>query len=210
MNNSINNNGFDYVDLGLPSGTLWAAMNVGATKPSDTGLYFQWDDTQGYAASQVGKVKQFTWDDYKWNPIGDDEKFTKYTSPGETLDLEDDAAHVHMGGDWHIPTPDQINELLNNTTSEWTTQDGVNGKLFTSKKDGTKSIFIPAASGAWDGSVHYRGDNGYVWSSMLNTDYVYRGQYLLFNSGGAYLFSYYRYYGFSVRGVIDGKCGDAK
>ena len=207
MNKEINNNGYDYVDLGLPSGTKWATTNVGARKPSDAGLYFQWGDTLGYTKEQVGKDKQFNWDNCKWYP---GRTFTKYNTTSATLELEDDAAHVNMGGDWHIPTPGQINELLNNTTNTWTTQDGVNGRLFTSKKDGTKSIFIPAAGGAWDGSVQSSGDFGDVWSSMLNTDYVYRGQYLFFNSGGAYLFNYYRYYGFSVRGVIDGKCGDAK
>ena len=210
MNNSINNNGFDYVDLGLPSGTLWAAMNVGATKPSDTGLYFQWGDTQGYAASQVGKVKQFTWDDYKWNPSGDAEKFTKYTSPGETLELADDSAHVNMGGDWHMPTPDQIKELIENTTSYWTTRDGINGRLFTSKNDNSKALFFLAASGAWDGSVHYRGDNGYVWSSVLSADRVCGSQFLYFYSDSPFLSGCYRCNGFSVRGVIDGKCGDAK
>ena len=47
MDKGINNNGYEYVDLGLPSGTLWAACNVGASKPSDDGQYFQWGDTQG-------------------------------------------------------------------------------------------------------------------------------------------------------------------
>ena len=72
-------NGHDYVDLGLPSGTLWATMNVGASKPSDAGLYFQWGDTQGYTADQVGTgdgKKKFSsdWSDYKWNPSGDGER----------------------------------------------------------------------------------------------------------------------------------------
>ena len=68
------NNGFDYIDLGLPSGTLWAACNVGASKPSDAGLYFQWGDTKGYTKEQVGTgngQKKFFWTDYKWNPNGD-------------------------------------------------------------------------------------------------------------------------------------------
>lgn len=49
MDKSINNNGYGYVDLGLPSGTLWATCNIGASKPSESGLYFQWGDTEGYA-----------------------------------------------------------------------------------------------------------------------------------------------------------------
>ena len=195
------NNGHDYVDLGLPSGTLWATMNVGASKASDAGLYFQWGDTVGYTAAQVGKDKQFAsdWSDYKWGKFPN---YTKYTTTGAPLDLEDDAAHVHMGGDWHIPTPSQINELINETTSDWTTQDGVNGRLFTSKTDPSKSIFFPAAGYAWDGSVQDSGDYGSVWSSMLDTDYVDGGQHLYFYSGNVNLYYYSRCGGLSVRGVV--------
>ena len=204
MEKNINNNGYDYVDLELPSGTLWATMNVGASKPSDAGLYFQWGDTVGYTADQVGTgegQKKFAsvWSDYKWGAYPN---FTKYTTPGETLDLEDDAAHINMGGSWHMPTPDQIRELLNNTTNTWITQDGVNGILFTSKKDPSKSIFFPAAGFAWNGSVRYSGDYGNVWSSMLGTGLVSSGQNLLFISDYAYLNYGIRYYGFSVRGVV--------
>ena len=110
-------NGFEYVDLGLPSGTLWATMNVGASKPSDFGLYFQWGDTQGYTAAQVGKDKQFTWNDYKFSIDGSSSNFSKYTTTGARLDLEDDAAHANMGGSWHMPTPEQCQELIDNTTS---------------------------------------------------------------------------------------------
>ena len=199
-------NGYDYVDLGLPSGTLWATCNVGATKPTEYGLYFQWGDTVGYTAAQVGTgegQKKFAsdWSDYKW---GVNPNFMKYTTTGETLELEDDAAHVNMGGDWHMPTPTQIQELINtaNTTSTWTTQDGVNGRLFTSKSDPSKSIFIPAAGGAWNGSVHNIGDEADVWASMLGTVGVIYGQYLSFGSGFAYLGNSDRCYGFSVRGVV--------
>ena len=209
MNKEINSNGFGYVDLCLPSRTLWATMNVGANKPSDFGLYFQWGDTQGYTKEQIGKgdgQKKFVsdWSDYKWNPSGDGTKFTKYLATNEWLNLEDDAAHVNMGGAWHLPSPEQINELINtaNTTSTWTTQDGVNGRLFTSKKDDSKSIFIPAAGGAWDGSVRGSGVYGVVWSSMLGTDDVGSGQALDFFSGNVFLCNCYRYYELSVRGVI--------
>ena len=198
----LNNNGCDYVDLGLPSGTLWATMNVGASKPSDYGLFFQWGDTSGYTAEQVGKDKQFNWVNYKWSVNGSSSNFIKYTTKGATLDLEDDAAHVNMGGSWHMPTPTQIQELIDNTTSEWTTQDGIEGMTFTSKKVPSKSIFIPAAGGAWDGSVLDRGSIGYVWSSMLSSSNVYYGQYLYFGSDGAYLDSSNRGGGLSVRGVI--------
>ena len=205
-----NFNGHDYVDLGLPSHTLWATQNVGARKPSDYGLYFAWGDAQGYSADQIGNgegQKKFSEDysDYKWYLSGTiDEnnlKFTKYTTPGAILDLEDDAAHVHMGGDWHMPTPNQFQELLDNTTSTLTTRGGVNGRLFTSKNG--KSIFIPAAGTAENGVVDNSGDFGDVWSSMLYAEGVDNAKYLEFgpeNAGG--LYSYYRHVGYSVRGVI--------
>ena len=202
MDKKIYSNGYDYVDLGLPSGTLWATCNVGASNPSDYGLYFQWGDTKGYTAEQVGENKQFTWKDYKWNQSGDGRTFTKYNTYGATLDLEDDAAHIHMGGDWHMPSPEQIRELIDNTTNEWATQGGVNGRLFTSKADPSKSIFIPAAGYAWVGSVRDSGDNGFFWSSMLDTDIVFYGQFLSFGSGLVGLFGNSRYDGLSVRGVI--------
>ena len=200
-------NGKDYVDLGLPSGTLWAAMNVGASKPSDKGLYFQWGDTVGYTADQVetGKGKNkfaSDWSDYKWGAYPN---FSKYTTTGATLELEDDAAHANMGGDWHMPTPTQIQELIDNTTSSWALYGdtiAINGIKFTSKKDKSKSIFIPAAGNAWDGSVQDGGDDGSIWSSMLDTDDVGNGQCLYFDSGGVGLRGGSRSGGLSVRGVV--------
>ena len=200
---------YEAVDLGLPSGTKWAAQNVGARKPSEAGLYFQWGDTSGYTAEQVGKDKQFASDesDYKFGVYPD---YTKYTNPGDTLDLEDDAAHVNMGGDWHIPSPSQIKELIDNTTSEWTEQDDVKGRLFTSKKDSSKSIFIPAAGYASGGSVNFSGSFGYVWSTLLIANNVNHGHLLRFYSDNSKLDYGYRYYGFSVRGVIDKKVDYSK
>jgi hypothetical protein len=193
---------YEAVDLGLPSGTKWAAQNVGARKPSDYGLYFQWGDTSGYTADQVGKDKQFSWSDYKWSIDGSSSNFSKYTTTGATLDLEDDAAHVNMGGSWHMPTPTQIQELIDNTTTAWTTSNGT-GMTFTSKKDTSKSIFFPAAGRAWDGSLHSSGDNGGVWSSMLSLGDVGGGQglgFFLYNAGLDY--GDVRFDGFSVRGVL--------
>lgn len=203
---NLNANGHPYVDLGLPSGTLWATMNVGALKPSDYGLYFQWGDPVGYTADQVGKDKQFNWSDYKWYLSGKDDddslRLKKYTTTSAKLELEDDAAHANMGGSWHIPTPNQIRELRDNTTSKWTTQDGVIGRLFTSKKDQSKSIFIPAAGYANGGIVDDYGRPGKVWSSMLSTSNVSDGENLHVSLKYTYLGSSSRYLGYSVRGVL--------
>lgn len=197
----INNNGYEYVDLGLPSGTLWATCNVGANKPTDYGLYFQWGDTNGHDKKQIGKDKPFSNDKYKWSIKGCDKHFIKYTTEVAILDLEDDAAHIHMGGDWHMPTPNQIKELIDNTESSLTVQNGVMGMEFTSKNG--KSIFIPAAGEAWDGIVCYDGLYGCLWSSMVSSLANNYGQYLYFDLWGAKL--YYgreRWLGMSIRGVI--------
>lgn len=202
----INNTAYAYVDLGLPSGTLWATMNVGASKPSDYGLYFQWGDTKGYTKEQVGideGQKAFAWADYKFSINGSNENFSKYTTPGAKLEFEDDAANANMGGDWHMPTPEQFKELLDNTTSERIEQDGVEGMTFTSKKDSSKSIFIPASGSAWAGDTHISGVYGYVFSNMLSNSEVRSGQYFCFTPKEANIYSGDgRCIGLPVRGVI--------
>ena len=199
-------NGYAYVDLGLPSGRLWADRNVGANTPEDYGLYFQWGDTQGYTAEQVGSdegQKYFDWADYKFNPSGDGSTMTKYNSTdGKTvLDIEDDAARANMGGNWRMPTTDEIQELFNDdyTTNIWTTLNGVNGRLVTSKPNGN-SVFLPAAGYAAHGSVNNVGSNSFCWSSLLNS--VQSAFSLAFNSSNiSSVNSNYRCYGFSVRAV---------
>ena len=149
---------------------------------------------------KLEKNKQFNLRDYKW---GKHRNFTKYTKLGVTLGLEDDAAHIHMGGSWHMPTPEQCKELIGNTISAWAVLNGTNGKLLTSKKDPSKSIFFPASGFAWYGSILYGGSYGVIWSSMLDTDLVSSSHSLFFDSIDArLLIGYSRYYGFSVRGVI--------
>lgn len=198
-------NGYAYVDLGLPSGTLWATMNVGANSETDYGLYFAWGETQGYADASSGK--KFSWDDYKW---GTDQNLTKYNSTDNKtqLDLEDDAAAVNMGGQWHMPTQKQIQELLDNTTITRVTDyngSGINGILFTSKTDINRKLFIPSAGNFGKGSVYNVGDDGGVWSSSLTFNDIYRAMSLelgttekphFANKGTS------REVGLSVRGVI--------
>ena len=114
------------IDIGLPSGTLWADRNIGATDIYDGGKLFQWGDPTPYDIPEhTGNTvnegqKMFRWDDYKWNPSGDGSTFTKYNSADGkiTLDPEDDAAHVNMGGTWKMPTKEQVAELFKGTTQE--------------------------------------------------------------------------------------------
>jgi hypothetical protein len=210
--NKINNNGIPYVDLDLPSGTLWATRNIGALRQCDSGFYFQWGDTTGHSKNEIGignNLKSFTLDDYKFNPSGDGRILPSYSSPNSKLDLQDDAARANMGGDWHIPSPEQIRELIDNTTCEWTTLDNVNGRLFTSKKDGTKSIFIPAAGYAYEGEIQFTGCSSFLWSSMSDkNNYIYH-LHLLSDYSRMDLI-YERYYGFPIRGVIDNKNNNSK
>ena len=96
---------------------MWAKKNLGAETEEDVGLYFQWGDTQGYTAEQVGMNKDFISDDYKFSTGESYSDYSKYNSTdGKTvLDLEDDAVNAMMGGNWRMPTKEDFHELINNT-----------------------------------------------------------------------------------------------
>ena len=210
------------VDLGLPSGTKWANMNVGAEKPEDYGLFFAWGETTGYG-SDTTDGRQFYWASYKWMNEGQSswQQVNKYqVADGQTsgcwydgdgnfigdgkptLDLADDAARANWGGQWVMPTYEDMRELFDNTTSKWTTVNGINGRKFTSKTNGN-SIFLPAA-GCRDGSsLDYQTSRGYYWSSSVYSSFSIIARSLYFNSGGAYTsYNFGRFYGFSVRPVL--------
>lgn len=191
-------NGHEYVDLGLPSGTLWAKCNVGANNETDYGLYFAWGETQGYTDTSS---KQFSQNDYVYYQ---DEDMTKYNDNDGlvTLEASDDAASVAMGGEWHMPSVNQLNELTANTNSEWTTLNGVSGYKFTSQSDNTKYIFVPAAGGCDGGGVDGVGEFGFVWSQSVCEGDVWLAWDMYFYSGGLGVSSGYRYDGLSVRGVL--------
>ena len=196
---------YEYVDLGLPSGTLWATCNIGANSPEEYGKYFQWGDTVGYEGNEA--KAHSTWSTAPFNNGSSKYDGAYFTSvkdivcPNDVLANEYDAAYANTNGKQKMPTQAQLDELTANTTSEWTTVNGVNGRKFTSKIDPTKSIFVPA-SGYFDytsqTSVSF---GGYIWSSNLytsNPNYVYR---LRCGSSDASWNPDYRYYGFAVRGV---------
>ena len=129
-------NGHEYVEIG---GLKWATMNIGASQPSDYGLYFAWGETTGYTTNDVTSgVRSFTQDEYNAGPAA---------SISADLTLEQDAAHVNMGGNWRMPTKDECQELINNCNTVYTTDyngTGVTGILFTSKAN-NNSIFLPCA-----------------------------------------------------------------
>ena len=195
------------VDLGLPSGTKWANMNVGAEQPEGYGLYFAWGETVGYG-SDTNDGRSFNWASYKWCN-GSYTTLTKYCTSSSygtvdnktVLDLEDDAAYMNWGNSWRMPTITEIQELLNNTTSEWTTQNGIKGRKFTSKTNGN-SIFLPAAGYRYGSYLLDQTSGGHYWSSSLDESYPHGARDLYFDSGNAAPSYYYRDYGFTVRPVL--------
>ena len=156
------------VDLGLPSGIKWASCNVGAEKPEDYGNYYAW--------GEVLPKKDYSWTTYKY-AYSNYNNLTKYcnnasfgdngfTDNKTTLDPEDDAAHVNWGGSWRMPTNTEWQELQDNCTWTWTTQNGINGYRVNSKTN-SNSIFLPAAGYRYDTRLNGVGDYGYYWSSSL-------------------------------------------
>ncbi len=179
-----------YVDLGLPSGLLWATCNVGADNPEDYGDYFAWGETQ--------PKDTYNWSTYQYY---DGSNVTKYTgSDGLTTLLpEDDAATANWGSDWRMPTKEEWQELCNNTTHTWTTQNGVNGRLFTASNG--NSLFLPAAGCRGDSSLYGAGSHCSYWSSSLITGSPYYAWYFFFDSDICGMDSDGRNGGQSVRGV---------
>ena len=196
-------NGYAYVDLGLPSGAKWATCNVGATTPEGYGDYFAWGET--------GPKTNYDFSTYKYCN-GSFYTMTKYctesgygyngfTDGKTTLELNDDAARANWGGKWRMPTEAEQNELRNNCTWTWTTQNGVMGYKVTSKTNGN-SIFLPAA-GYRDGtSVSSVGSYANYWSSSLDESSPGNAYNFYFNSGNVDWGSSLRNYGLTVRAVI--------
>ena len=195
----------EYVDLGLPSGKKWAKCNLGATSEEEYGLYYQWGDIVGYTAEQVWNDKQFDWGDYKYSIDGSDTNFNKYNSnDGKTvLDLEDDAVYATLGGNWRMPTIDDFQELIDGTTVQITSINGVYGIKLTSKNN-NNYIFFPFAGCAYSGAMDYVGSYFSCWSSNLRDLGNYYAFYLYGNSGCNLELGYFdRRYGNSIRGIYN-------
>ena len=174
-----NTNNYEYVDLGLPSGTLWATMNVGATSETDYGNYYMY----GMGSKTY------------------DSTDTPYAGTEDPLATSADTVAQEWGGDWHMPTREQMQELTANTTYEWVTDyngSGINGGLFTAQNG--NSVFFPAAGRWGNGSQGGVGDSGAYWGSSPNGgDSAY---YLNFFDSSKGMYGSFRTFGLSVRGVI--------
>ena len=178
-----------FVDLALPSGLLWCEHNVGAATPYEDGLYFSWGNVIGHAE---GSGYDFSDAVYAETPGA---TLTGNIPVNGTYDL----ARHNMGAPCRLPTVGEFQELNSNCDSEWTDEDGVAGRRFTSRINGN-SIFFPA-SGVYDGtSLNLRGSNGFYWSSSYMSE---TNAYLLSFSSSSVGPAYgsLRRLGFSARAV---------
>ena len=180
------------VDLGLPSGTLWAAGNIGAELPWETGKYFAWGETTGYTVEQIKSgVREFNSESYTASSISAD------------LTLEQDAAHVNLGGNWRMPTSDYYQELIDNCIYSYHYNykgTGVVCAIFKSMVN-SNELVIPG-TGYYNYSMLSSENYAFCWSSSwINSEFANIG-------GGSYIFvpKYYdyRYHGINVRAIIPG------
>lgn len=186
------------IDLGLPSGTLWACCNVGATTPEGYGGYYAWGETSEKSVYNEVTYQYCTGTDSDGDGWYDSNK--QYQNIGSDIaGTQYDVATVKWGSGWCMPSNAQHEELISNTTSEWTTVNGINGRKFTGSNGGT--IFLPAAGDRWGSDLYLVGSYGYYWSSSLYESYPSDAWYLNFNSGYVYTSNYFRFYGQSVRPV---------
>ena len=164
------------IDLGLPSGTKWACCNMDASCPEEYGGYYAWGETS--------EKSDYTWENYKyWT----DKNGNGKADNGDCQNLGDiagtsyDVAHVKWGDIWCMPSVEQIEELLKNCTSKWTSINGVYGREFTGQNGG--QLFMPAADDRWDGDLNHEGNYGLYWMSTQHYEYDSNAHYLFFKTG---------------------------
>ena len=196
----------EYVDLGLPSGALWATRNVGADSPEDYGDYFAWGETTTKTT--------YNWSTYQYCN-GSHNTLTKYCTKSNygyegytdnltTLLPEDDAATANWGAGWRIPTSEEWYELLGSTTTTWIDQNGVGGFLFTATNGNT--LFLPAAGYYTNTGLDIVGHYGRYWSSTINTSDPRSAKYYVFDPEDIdEMYNATRFNGIPVRAVRSGQ-----
>ena len=196
------------VDLGLS--VKWANANMGAYSPEQFGEYYAWGEVETKSC--------YSWPTYKWCK-GTNNTLTKYCCDDKYgildrktwwLDKDDDAAHIKLGGTWHIPNRENWSELRHDCIWRWTNINGVYGFQVKSKipRFTDKSIFLPAAGCREDERCEEKGIRGFYWSSSL---YLYCTPHHLpfvalcaiVERTGMRLITDYRMYGYSVRPVCE-------
>ena len=188
-------NGHEYVDLGLS--VKWATCNLGASSPSDYGNYYAWGETE--------EKSNYSRDTYKyWSDKDGDGYYDngEYQNIGSNISgTSYDVAHVKWGGSWRMPTLNEIKELCNKCSWEWTEVNGIKGQKVTGPNG--NSIFLPAAGNRHGTEVYRRGSVGDYWSGTPCEYGSLNAYYLVFDSGDHFLYYDCRYYGFSVRPVSE-------
>ena len=185
-------NGYDWVDLGLPSGLKWATHNVGASSPEEYGDYFAWGETE--TKEEYTEENSLT-----YGLSISDLQEQGYIDGSGNLTSSHDAASANWGGSWRMPTEAEYRELVDNCTWEWTQVNGVNGSNVTGPNG--NSIFLPAAGYHNGSSLNDAGSSGVYWSS---TPYDSNGAYSPdFNSSSRNVYGNGRIYGFTVRPVSE-------
>ena len=219
------------VDMGLPSGLMWASCNLGASKPEDYGDYYAWGETITYYTDGHSQdmpcsswrnrsnpsITGYNWSSYKWcggsnttikkyctkSSYGTVDNITELQHGSASGETMDDVARSKLGGKWQIPSKADFVELVKYTNNSWTTYNGVSGWKFTNKTNSANWIFLPAAG--------YRSDNffgshkyyGFYWSLSLSTDSPDRAYILKFGSSEALASTWTRCHGLSVRPVTE-------
>ena len=184
------------VDLGLS--VKWATCNVGASSPEGYGGYYAWGETE--------EKSDYTYETYKYWSDRDGDGYNdenEYQNIGSNISgTQYDVAHVKWGGNWRMPTKEEIIELGNKCSWKWTSLNGVNGQLVTGPNG--NSIFLPAAGYCLGTYLHYSGSYGHYWSATSYEYFSYRAYYLDFHDG-YHGWDYYhgRYQGRAVRPVTE-------
>lgn len=223
-----NTNGYGYVNLGLPSGKLWATCNVGANAPQESGSHLAWGETEAKSDYSWSTYKHIQNEHSSDSYMFDGRYINKYWSEDHlyagvwyknvkyleenksTLEADDDVATQNWGPEWRMPTIDDWKELYNNTTQEWTNDynsTGVAGCIITSSITGYTDavIFLPAAGYFDNKKQHNNGSIGFYWSSNLGGDFSQVGRSVNFRSDGFHPSGIaYRLQGLTVRPVCPG------
>lgn len=194
-------NGHKFVNLGLPSGLLWAKTNIGALSSTDDGDYFAW--------GEVETKSSYSWNTYKWGGYNHYyDSLSKYNSKDgkSTLDAEDDVATIQWGNGCRMPTRAEFYELYKKCDWYWKSdynETGVSGYLVSGPNGNT--IFLPASGSRANDGLYNRGSFGFYWSSLLRSSYTYNAFILYFDSDGVSPIEMdnYRCYGRPVRPVAE-------
>jgi uncharacterized protein (TIGR02145 family) len=174
---------YNFVDLGLPSGTLWSSCNVGANSPEESGNYYAW--------GELSTKPEYTKNNYRHPTISDN----------ISGNIQYDAARANWGGDWRIPTKNEMQELLDNCSKTFTTQNGVKGYKLISKNN-SNIIFLPASGYYYGSTLNGEASYGYYWTSTYKTN-SYSDYCLRFYNNSSYVDYFNSYYGYSIRPVLN-------